>query len=80
MSSSRSSLPVSPVTWSSGTDLAPSASQSPGSCSRDKSNWSDQIVFLYLLLIVGTDKRLINDTSVRESIRRGLHYQLESFR
>ena len=49
-------------------------------CCRVKNNWSDQIIFLYILLIVGTDKRVITDSEVREAIRTGVHYHLDSFR
>ena len=45
-----------------------------------KDNWSDQIIFIYILLIVGTDKRVILDSDVREAIRTGVHYHLDSFR
>ena len=48
-------------------------------CCRIKEDWSDQIIFIYILLIVGTDKRLINDWSVREAIRKAVHYHLETF-
>ena len=44
-----------------------------------KNNWSDQIIFIYILLIVGTDKRVITDSEVREAIRTGVHYHLDSF-
>ena len=44
-----------------------------------KDNWSDQIIFIYILLIVGTDKRVIMDSDVREAIRTGVHYHLDSF-
>ena len=49
-------------------------------CFRVKDNWSDQIIFIYILLIVGTDKRVIMDSDVREAIRTGVHYHLDSFR
>ena len=49
-------------------------------CFRIKDNWSDQIIFIYILLIVGTDKRVIMDSDVREAIRTGVHYHLDSFR
>jgi len=46
---------------------------------RYRDNWSDQIIFLYVLLIVASDKRVIRNYKVREAIMTGLHYHLDSF-
>ena len=47
---------------------------------RNKNDWSDQIVFLYLVLIVGSDKRLITDLVAMEAISAIVHFHLDSFR
>ena len=41
-----------------------------GGLDRYKNNWADQIVLLYLLLLLGTDKRLVRtlDTSSSDMI------------
>jgi len=46
---------------------------------RYRDNWSDQIIFLYVLLIVASDKRFIRSYKVKEAIMTGLHYHLDSF-
>jgi len=47
---------------------------------RNKNDWSDQIVFLYLVLLVGSDKRLITDLAAMEAITAITHFHLDSFR
>jgi len=46
---------------------------------RYKNNWSDQIILLYLLLLLGTDKRLVRSWRSRAAITMGIHYHLDSF-
>jgi len=46
---------------------------------RYRNNWSEQIIFMYLLLLLGTDKRFIMDHRVKESISTALHYHMDSF-
>jgi hypothetical protein len=46
---------------------------------RYKNNWSDQVLLLHLLLLLGTDKRFIEDYKVKEAIKTGIHYHLDSF-
>jgi len=46
---------------------------------RYRNNWSEQIIFMYLLLLLGTDKRFIMDHRVKESVTTALHYHLDSF-
>jgi len=46
---------------------------------RFRDNWSDQIVLIYILMIIATDKRLINDHQVRQNIMTGIHCHLDSF-
>ena len=47
---------------------------------KNKNDWSDQIVFLYIVLLVGTDKRLITDLTAMEAITAIVHFHLDSFR
>jgi len=47
---------------------------------RNKNDCSDQIVFLYLILLVGSDKRLITDLAAMEAITAIIHFHLDSFR
>ena len=44
-----------------------------------KNNWSHQIVFIYILMILATDKRLISEYKVSEAVMMGVHYHLDSF-
>jgi len=46
---------------------------------RYRNNWTEQIVFLYLLMVLGTDKRFITDHRVKESVISALHFHLDSF-
>jgi hypothetical protein len=46
---------------------------------RYKNNWSDQIILLHLLLLLGTDKRVVRSWRTREAVTMGLHYHLDSF-
>lgn len=46
---------------------------------RYKNNWSDQVLLLYLLLLLGTDKKFIKNYKVKEAIKNGIHYHLDSF-
>jgi len=46
---------------------------------RYKNNWSDQVLLLYLLLLLGTDKRFIKNYKIKEAIKTGIHYHLDSF-
>ena len=47
---------------------------------RYKENWSDQIIFLYLLLLTATDSRLVGSYQAREAVNMCLHYHLDSFK
>ena len=44
-----------------------------------KNNWSDQIVLMHILLLLGTDKRFILRHPVKTDIRQALHFLIESF-
>ena len=44
-----------------------------------KNNWSDQIVLMHILLLLGTDKRFILKNPVKIDIRQALHFLIESF-
>ena len=44
-----------------------------------KNNWSDQIVLMHILLLLGTDKRFILKHPVKTDIRQALHFLIESF-
>eukprot|EP00090_Calanus_glacialis_P005820 TRINITY_DN14529_c0_g1_i1.p1 TRINITY_DN14529_c0_g1~~TRINITY_DN14529_c0_g1_i1.p1 ORF type:complete len:593 (-),score=251.90 TRINITY_DN14529_c0_g1_i1:76-1854(-) len=46
---------------------------------RYRNNWSEQIIFMHVLLLLGTDKRFIMDHRVKESITSALHYHMDSF-
>jgi len=46
---------------------------------RYRNNWSEQIIFMYVLLLMGTDKRFIMDHRVKEAIMCALHYHMDSF-
>jgi len=46
---------------------------------RYKNNFSDQLVFLYVLLLLGTDRRLVGNSSVKDNIREAVHAHLDSF-
>ena len=46
---------------------------------KHKNKWSDQLVFMYLLLLLGTDHRVVGRTSVVANIREALHAQFDSF-
>ena len=44
-----------------------------------KNNWSDQIVLMHILLLLGTDKRFILKNPVKTDIRLALHFLIESY-
>ena len=44
-----------------------------------KNNWSDQIILMHILLLLGTDKRFILKHPVKTDIRLALHFLIESF-
>ena len=46
---------------------------------RYRNNWSEQIIFMHVLLLLGTDNRFIMDHRVKESIASALHYHMDSF-
>jgi len=46
---------------------------------KNKNDWSDEIVFLYLILLVGSDKRLVINLSATEAITSILHFHIDSF-
>jgi len=46
---------------------------------RYRNNWSEQIIFMHVLLLLGTDKRFIMDHRVKESVTSALHYHMDSF-
>jgi len=46
---------------------------------RYKNNWADQIVLLYIFLLLGTDKRLIRNYRVKDSLTMAIHFHLDSF-
>jgi len=46
---------------------------------RYRNNWSEQLIFMHVLLLLGTDKRFIMDHMVKESITTALHYHMDSF-
>lgn len=47
---------------------------------RNKNDWSDQIVFLFIVLLVGSDRRLITNLVAMEAITSIIHFHLDSFR
>ena len=46
---------------------------------KHKNQWADQLVFMHLLLLMGTDQRVVGKSSVVANIREALHVQLDSF-
>ena len=44
-----------------------------------KSNWANQTVLVHILLLLGTDKRLIMDVNTKENIRLAIYFLLDSF-
>ena len=46
---------------------------------RHKNHWSDQMVLLYLVLLLGTERRFVTDVEVLEAVTLLLHTQLDSF-
>ena len=46
---------------------------------KHKNKWSDQLVFMYLLLLLGTDHRVVGKSSVISVVREALHAQFDSF-
>jgi hypothetical protein len=46
---------------------------------KTKNNLSDQLVFLYTVLLVGTDRRFISDLATMENVMTIVHFHLDSF-
>ena len=46
---------------------------------RKRDNWSEQIVLIYILMVVASDKRILSSHRVRDAVATNIHYHLDSF-
>jgi len=46
---------------------------------RYRNEWSNQAMLIYFLLLLGTDKRFVENHAVKDAVKHGIHYHLDSF-